>query len=493
MAGRYELEVPLGRGASGEVWRGRDLATRKPVAVKLVELAGIEDSALIAETIARFRREAVTLAKLRHPNIVAALEAGRHGNQLFLVMELADGISLAGMLEQRVENNLGLLPVSSVLRIAEQACAGLAAAHSAGVVHRDIKPSNLMVAARLGIKIIDFGIARLVLDGSTRLTLPAQPVGTLAYMSPEQVRNSDLDGRADLYSLGCVLYELLAGRPPFVAEVPSALLRMHVKQRAVPVESIRSDLPAGLARLVGRLMEKDRSARPADATEVLSYIAAISGRPDQDRPAQEADRGTVKAALPRDEEKRATKVAGETRPPAAPVPEADRSTKLAPARQPGAAAAEQAAARGARPSFVPRGAAQGPSATGTSAEGGQAQGGQAQGGQAPRADSARRDDPRPPAQRPAAGDPGAAFHDTQFILPPASATRGIEPQVPVLAQQQAGQRSGIGDQGGPPSGGAPSRPPQPPASGRRWRPSWLVLASILLILAIAVGVGAYLA
>jgi hypothetical protein len=480
LAGRYELEVPLGRGASGEVWRGRDRAARKPVAVKLIELAQIDDPALLAETIARFRREAVTLAKLQHPNIVAALEAGRLGNELFLVMELAEGTSLASMLEQREENNLGLLPVSSVLRIAEQTCAGLAAAHSAGVVHRDIKPSNLMVDARLSIKIIDFGIARLMYDNSARLTLPAQPVGTLAYMSPEQVRNRDVDGRADLYSLGCVLYEQLTGRPPFVAEVPHALLRMHVQERAVPVESIRSDLPIGLARLVDRLLEKDRSARPANATHVLRNIAAINATADRDRPAQEADRGTVKAALPRVDEKGTGQHAGapadgsgENLPPAARVPEADRSTKLAPARQPGAAAAEQAVGRGAQPSFVPRD-----------------KGGQAQGAPAPRTDSARRDDPRPPAQRPASGGLEAAVHDTQFIQLPASATRGTEPRVPVLAQQQAGQRSGTGDQGGQLPGGPP---PRPTTSGRRWRPSWLVLAIILLILAIAVSVGAYLA
>jgi serine/threonine-protein kinase len=399
LAGRYELEVSLGRGASGEVWRGRDLSTRKPVAVKLVKLAEIEDAALVAETIARFRREAATLARLRHPNIVAALEAGRIDRELFLVMELAEGISLASMLEQRMANNLGLLPVSSMLRIAEQTCAGLAAAHSAGVVHRDIKPSNLMVATRLGIKIIDFGIARLLHDNSPRLTLPRRAMGTLAYISPEQLENIDVDGRADLYSLGCVLYEQLAGHPPFQAEIPSALMQMQMKQRAVPLDAIRSDLPVGLARLVDRLMEKDRSARPEDAAQVLRYIAAISAGADRGRPAQQADRQTVSETVPeqdhvRQEADRQTVVAGETLPkPAARTPEADRSTKPAPA-------------------------------LGTAA--------QAQAG-------------RPSTQRPDGSPPW--------------------PQQPTTTTT---------------------------TTGRRWRPGWRTVASTMITLGIAIGVGAYL-
>jgi eukaryotic-like serine/threonine-protein kinase len=350
LAGRYELEVPIGRGASGEVWRSRDLATRKPVAVKVVELAEIEDSALLAETIARFRREAATLARLQHPNIVAALEAGRIGNELFLVMELAEGVSLASMLEQRMANNMGLFPVSSVLRIAEQACAGLAAAHSAGVVHRDVKPSNLMVATRLSIKLIDFGIARLLHDNSPRLTQPRQAIGTLAYIAPEQLENIDVDGRADLYSLGCVLYEQLAGRPPFMAELPTALLQMHMEQRPIPLDSIRSDLPVGLARLVDRLMEKDRSRRPADAAQVLSYIAAISAG-GEGRAPQEADRSTVVAGqtLPRPAAPRAQPSFVPQAPPR-PAPPPQAPARQAPARQ---APARQAPPRPAPPPQAP--------------------------------------------------------------------------------------------------------------------------------------------
>src|ERR1700760_147701 len=295
LAGRYELEVPLGRGGSGEVWRGRDMATHRPVAIKIVELSMIDDPGVLAETIGRFRREATVVSGLHHPNIVGALDAGRIGNQLFMVMELAPGISLSSMMDERGARGMGLFPAVSVLRIAEQVCAGLAAAHKVGVVHRDIKPSNLMVTPSLGIKIIDFGIARLLADNSPRLTLPAQTVGTVAYMSPEQAQGSDVDGRADLYSLGCVLYQLLAGRPPFFSSLPSALLMMQVMDRAVPLGAVRPDLPPEVSRLVSDLMEKEREARPANAEQVVSRIAAIRGALGDEEPEYEVDRETIRA------------------------------------------------------------------------------------------------------------------------------------------------------------------------------------------------------
>jgi serine/threonine protein kinase len=278
----------------GEVWRGRDLATRQPVAVKLVQLANIDDQAQLGDTIARFRREADTLARLRHPNIIAALEAGRVGSELFMVMELAEGMSMEAMLRQRHANGLGMFPVESVLRIAKQACSGLAAAHAIGVVHRDIKPSNLMVSARGHLTIVDFGIVRLLEDNSPRLTAPSQTIGSPLYMSPEQTTAVDVDGRSDLYSFGCVLYELLAGRPPFVAEWPIAVMRMHLEERPVPLGNVRSDLPNGLPELVDRLLEKERDDRPPDAGSVLRSLVAISdtfaGRTTT--PEHEADRRT---------------------------------------------------------------------------------------------------------------------------------------------------------------------------------------------------------
>ena len=298
LAGRYQLEVPLGRGGFGRVWRAMDVALRRPVAVKLVELTEITDPALLAKTIARFRREATTIAALRDQNIVTAYDSGRVGSELFLVMELAEGASLADVLERRAAGGMGRFPVVSVLDIAEQVCAGLGAAHAAGIVHRDIKPGNLMVAARLRVKIIDFGIARLLADNSARLTLPTHALGTAAYISPEQAEGGDVDGRADLYSLGCVLYELLAGVPPFTAGDPGVVLMMQLTAQPVPLRARRADLPAGLPELVDDLIAKDPAARPVDAWQVIARIGTIRAvlaatGPDRAEPEHEADRATV--------------------------------------------------------------------------------------------------------------------------------------------------------------------------------------------------------
>lgn len=322
LAGRYQLEVPLGRGGMGEVWRGRDMATHRPVAIKLVELSQIDDPGMLAETIGRFRREATVVSGLRHPNIVGAIDAGRIANQLFMVMELAPGISLAQMMDERGARGMGLFPVPSVLRITAEVCSGLAAAHDTGVVHRDIKPSNLMVTPQLGVKIIDFGIARLLADNSPRLTMRGHTVGTIAYMSPEQAQGLDVDGRADLYSLGCVLYQLLSGRPPFFSTLPGALLMMQVMDRATPLNVARPDLPEGLSELVSDLMEKDPAARPENAAQVISRIAAIEGRLGISAPEYEADRETYRADDSR---------AGATRLDQV-MPEGGRSTVLTPER-----------------------------------------------------------------------------------------------------------------------------------------------------------------
>jgi hypothetical protein len=419
----------------GEVWRGRDLATRQPVAVKLVQLASIDDPTVVAETIARFRREADTLARLRHPNIVSALEAGRVGNELFMVMELAEGISLAAMLRQRQANGMGMFPVESVLRIAKQACSGLAAAHAIGVVHRDIKPSNLMVSARGHLTIVDFGIARLLEDNSPRLTAPSETVGTLSYMSPEQAAGIDVDGRSDLYSFGCVLYELLAGRPPFVSQVPIALMRMHLQEPPVPMRSIRGDLPNGLPELVDRLLAKDREARPPDAAYVVRIVAGISDNLDGGSPQHEADRRTFLAG------------SAETMLPGGPGPEAYRATVLADNPRQG----------------------QGRDPAGAGSD----------------------------AYRPTvlAGDAG--FPADPFAQAPGQADQGLPPLQPL--GQPAGSDSGPGpgrsrrkkDKSGRGNGAGPGGSAWPTARPRPRNRRWTSVLSSLVTFAIVVGVGVY--
>jgi hypothetical protein len=181
-----------------------------------------------------------------------------------------------------------------------------------------------MVTPQLGVKIIDFGIARLLADNSPRLTLRGHTVGTIAYMSPEQAQGHDVDGRADLYSLGCVLYQLLSGRPPFFSTLPGALLMMQVMDRPTPLSVVRPDLPAELSELVSDLMEKEPAARPANAAQVVSRISAIAGSLGPAAPEYEADRETFRA-----EDNRGA--ANGTRRDEV-TPEAGRSTVLTPER-----------------------------------------------------------------------------------------------------------------------------------------------------------------
>ena len=445
LAGRYELEVPLGRGGFGEVWRGTDMATGRPVAIKLVELGLIDDPGVLAETIGRFRREATVVSGLHHPNIVGALDAGRIGNQLFMVMELAPGISLSSMMDERGARGMGLFPAISVLRIAEQVCAGLAAAHKVGVVHRDIKPSNLMVTPSLGIKIIDFGIARLLADNSPRLTMQGHTVGTIAYMSPEQAQGIDVDARTDLYSLGCVLYQLLSGRPPFFSTLPSALLMMQVMDRAVPLASIRSDLPADVCQLVSDLMEKERAARPADAEQVISRIKAIREALGDEETEFEADRETFRAKE-RPDAVSLTRFDNLSDEPSSLSDESNRATILTPERMAQLAAPNTIFAA-----------------------------------------------PPAPPWGPATGQPSQPFRASQPFTPPqpfrpsqpfATGYPPVPPQpTPIRSAPQAstGARTGQG----------PAVPVWPTAPPRRRRSPWPGVLSSLITAAIVAGVGAY--
>lgn len=266
LADRYQLEQLVGGGGMGAVWRGRDLRLDRPVAIKMLTADALRDPTALE----RFDREARTVARLTHPNIVTVYDFGTDGAQSYLVMEFVDGWSVAALLTD------GPLPISQAVAIAAQTCDGLTAAHAAGVIHRDVKPGNLIVTPAGVVKICDFGIARLQGGaGQARLTGTTIAVGSTKYMAPEQVNNAPIDGRTDIYGLGCTLYAMLAGGPPFVGDSPLNVVHQHLTQPPPPVQTRRPDVPAALATLVEEMLAKDPQDRPADATQVKARLSAF--------------------------------------------------------------------------------------------------------------------------------------------------------------------------------------------------------------------------
>jgi len=283
LGGRYEIEDLLGRGGMAVVWRGRDLRLDRPVAIKEM-LLGLPDPVAMK----RFDREARVAARLAHPNIVAVHDVGTDGDRHYIVMELVEGRTVAAMLAD------GPLPVADAVAIAEQACDGLAAAHAAGIIHRDIKPANLVRTGSGVVKICDFGIARALLSSDdTDLTGPTLAMGSSQYMAPEQVNGEPIDARTDLYALGCTLYAMLTGEPPFSGGTTLATLHRQCTEPPVPVGERRADVPPALAELTAHLLAKVPADRPADAADVQHALRALQAqtgtadppsgeRPDED-------------------------------------------------------------------------------------------------------------------------------------------------------------------------------------------------------------------
>ncbi len=263
--GRYRAEHLLGIGGMAAVWLGRDLLLDRPVAIKMLSAAGLTEP-MAAE---RFEREARSVAQLTHPNVVAVHDFGSDEGKPYLIMEMVDGVTVAAMLKE------GPLTVTYAAAIAAQTCDGLAAAHSAGVVHRDIKPSNLIVTPAGVVKICDFGIARM-LGAATQASLTGETdaVGSVSYMAPERVRDKPIDHRVDLYGLGCTLYAMLTGAPPFVAENAMATLHLHLTRPPTPVTQLRADVPPTIEALLDDLLAKTPESRPADAMKVKARLLA---------------------------------------------------------------------------------------------------------------------------------------------------------------------------------------------------------------------------
>jgi eukaryotic-like serine/threonine-protein kinase len=246
-----------------EVWRCDDERLGRPVAVKLVDPAGMTDPSVMA----RFDREARTAARLIHPNVVTVHDVGNDDGVPYLVMELVEGRSLAELLDD------GPLDVEQAVRIAREVCDALDVARVAGIVHRDVKPANILITSSGTVKVCDFGIAHGSHGAQVGLTGPATAVGTSEYMAPEQVEGDRVDHRTDLYALGCVLYAMLAGHPPFTGDSPLRVLWRHVNEAPTPVAAIRRAVPSGLGALVGELLAKNPADRPATAAQVRARLS----------------------------------------------------------------------------------------------------------------------------------------------------------------------------------------------------------------------------
>lgn len=267
LGGRYRLDTVLGRGGMAAVWRGVDTRLDRPVAVKVLDGAALTDPAAVE----RFHREARTVARLADPHVVSVYDVGSDADRHYLVMELVSGTSLAALLRQ------GPLDTGPAIDIAVQVCQALHAAHAAGVVHRDVKPGNILVDRRGAVKVCDFGIARLVGAAQPTLTAVGATVGTSQYMAPEQVAGGPIDGRTDLYALGCVLYAMLTGQPPFDGDSAVGIALQHLHRDPEPIGQLRPELPPPLADLVDRMLAKDPDHRPASAAAVGTALLAVAG------------------------------------------------------------------------------------------------------------------------------------------------------------------------------------------------------------------------
>ena len=266
--GHYEIKYVLGEGGIGRVYAALDQELGRMVAIKALKPEFGADTSFVE----RFRGEAANLARLSHPNITTLYTLHREGRELFMVMELVDGHTLEDVLAQA--RRLG--PRAS-LAVVAQTAAGLSYAHAMGVIHRDIKPANLMLTRSGLLKIMDFGIARV--RGSQRMTRAGSIIGTLAYVAPEQIRGEEGDEQTDLYSLGCVLYEMLSGNPPFSAGTEYELIRAQVEAPPPPLADRLPGLDRGIETVLLAALAKTPGDRPASVEAFSRALgaAAIAG------------------------------------------------------------------------------------------------------------------------------------------------------------------------------------------------------------------------
>src|SRR6266568_3601288 len=259
--GNYKIIEKIGEGGMGAVYKGVDLMLEREVAIKALK----PELGSQPQVVERFRSEAVTLAKLNHPNVATLFSFFRQSDQFFMVLEYVKGTTL-----DRIMESHGAMTCEQAIPLFCQMLEGIDHAHSLGIVHRDIKPSNMMLTDSGLLKVLDFGIARAL--GSARLTRAGHLIGTIEYMSPEQVRGMETDARSDIYSLGMVLYELLTGRVPFAGDSEYELMKAQVEQLPTPPREFSPNIPEQVEGAILCATEKDPEKRFQTAGAFSSAI-----------------------------------------------------------------------------------------------------------------------------------------------------------------------------------------------------------------------------
>ncbi|TNC48384.1 Stk1 family PASTA domain-containing Ser/Thr kinase [Mumia zhuanghuii] len=294
---RYEIGGLLGSGGMAEVRIGRDLRLGRTVAIKRLRIDLASDPTFLA----RFRREAQSAAALNHPSIVAVYDTGEatgpDGHTVpFIVMEYVEGRTLRDLLREMEREGRKILP-ERTLEITADILAALDYSHRAGIIHRDIKPANVMLTPSGQVKVMDFGIARAIADTSSAMTQTAAVVGTAQYLSPEQARGETVDARSDIYSTGCLLYELLAGRPPFQGDSPVSVAYQHVREQAPPPSTFNPEVTPAVDRVVATALAKRTDERYQSAAAMRADIERVlAGQPTAASAAPTAQYAPVPAA-----------------------------------------------------------------------------------------------------------------------------------------------------------------------------------------------------
>ncbi|MDT5317015.1 MAG: eukaryotic-like serine/threonine-protein kinase [Mycobacterium sp.] len=274
LSDRYELGEILGFGGMSEVHFGRDVRLRRDVAVKVLRADLARDPSFYL----RFRREAQNAAALNHPAIVAVYDTGEAetatGPLPYIVMEYVDGVTLRDLIRDD-----GPMEPGYAIEVIADACQALNFSHQHGIIHRDVKPANVMISTAGAVKVMDFGIARTLSDttGGNRLTATATVIGTAAYLSPEQASGEPVDARSDIYSLGCVLYEIITGQPPFVGDSPVAVAYQHVRKDPEPPSQLRDGISPELDAVVLKALTKNPENRYQSAAEMRADLIRVRG------------------------------------------------------------------------------------------------------------------------------------------------------------------------------------------------------------------------